>query len=229
MKAILVAGVFAVLVVFIQAHKRKECPSRSDIQLLDTDYLNKATVCPSGNWQCQRKEKCCRTPSGPRCLDLDKTYEELNSDQEKDDDVDCDDDEDENHKNQKGKSKCHKHSSVNPIIIVATFLVVVLFFIVTLTFVRKFCSRSRGKISNSQTDLNSVGLKGRASDYAVQSNKRDVDRASKPEKGQERLSWIDTTSPPPYFMSPSAPPPYTVDPPPKYQKQNSEIEKTMKY
>lgn len=93
------------------------------------------------------------------------------------------------------------------------------------SFIRKFCTRARSKIGNSQTDLNTVsgGMKGRASDYAVKSKSTDEEKPCKKEKTPQ--DWLDTTPPPPYFMAPSAPPAYTVDPPPKYQQTANQDDK----
>lgn len=50
------------------ASRRDRCPSSDKVQLMDPDELNKAPLCVSDG-ECGQEEKCCRTPSGPRCLD----------------------------------------------------------------------------------------------------------------------------------------------------------------
>lgn len=98
---------------------------------MDPDDLNKASLCPRDG-QCGQDEKCCKTPSGLRCLntvDLDK-YEK--KDDNDDDDDDCDDEE-KGSDYKRRKSKCHRHTYVHPLIITAIFLIVVLFIIVMLT------------------------------------------------------------------------------------------------
>lgn len=222
MKVLLISCVLAFVFGNVQASRRERCPSSDKVQLMDPDELNKAPLCLSDG-ECGQEEKCCRTPSGPRCLDT-VDQDKYTKKDDDDDDDDCDDEE-KGSDYKKRKSKCHRHTYVHPLIITAIFLIVVLFIIVMLTFIRKFCTRARSKIGNSRTDLNTVsgGMKGRASDYTVKSKSTDEDKPCKNEKTPH--NWMDTSPPPPYFMAPSAPPAYTVDPPPKYKQTANQDEK----
>lgn len=223
MKVLLIACVLAFGFANVQARRSERCPSSDKVQLMDPDDLNKAPLCQR-DWNCGRDETCCKTPSGLRCLD--EVKNDKSEQKDDDDDDDCDD-EGKGSDYKRRKSKCHQHTYVHPLIITAIFLIVVLFIIVLLTFIRKFCTHARSKIENSQTDINTVTgrMKGRASDYAVRSKTTDK---AKPCQKQTSPNWMDTTPPPPYVMTPSAPPAYTMDPPPRYQ-QTAEQDGKIRY
>ncbi|XP_062570883.1 uncharacterized protein LOC134232905 [Saccostrea cucullata] len=215
MKTIVFGVVFAVSLVLSQAHK-EECPSREEVRKMDLISLATAQSC-YWDTDCQKEERCCKTPKGKKCLstkDADKEY----SLKEKNDDNDDECNDDDNDTKRDGKnhhSKCHKHGFRGALIVTAAVLGVVLSIVVSITLVKKFCVRS--KIGNSQIDIRGKDPSGRSSNYIVKPKSTCVYDSTEIARKEE--CWRVDTPPPPYFISPTAPPAYSVDPPPSYSHQ----------
>ncbi|XP_061191116.1 uncharacterized protein LOC133199319 [Saccostrea echinata] len=161
---------------------------------------------------CQKEEQCCKTPLGQKCFATQDTgKDDL---KENDDDNDCDD-EDKKNDNKERHSKCHRHGFINPVIVTAIVLGVVLLFVVMITSVKRFCVRS--KIGNSQINIRGKDPSGRSSNYIVKPKTTGLYDSTKNTRKEE--CWIDDNPPPPYFISPTAPPAYSIDPPPSYSHQ----------